>query len=61
MSDKCKENKHREIWINLLNPPTYEEIGRQVYEMLMSTDSECTYLEIKGDKLKHRHIEITGS
>ena len=59
MTDRCKENKHPEIWINLLNPGSMEELGKAVYQALMKSSSECKYVE--GEELTHRHIEVTGS
>lgn len=61
MSNKCKDEEHPVIWINLLNHGTMEEIGIAVYKALMSREAECCYLEDGKTRLIHRHIEVTGS
>ena len=36
-----------DIWINLLNTPNYEEIGKLVYDKLLSTKPGSKYLSRK--------------
>ena len=42
-----------DIWINLLNPPNYEELGKEVYKRLMATKP--------SDVGSYRTIVVGGS
>ena len=46
------KSEQPKIWINLLNKPSYEEIGKIVIQKLMSKESE------KKDKFGITHSEI---
>ena len=42
-----------DIWINLLSPPDYAELGKSVYDRLVNTPS--------GEKILSRKIIVCGS
>lgn len=54
-----KEKEQPELWINLLNHGSYEEIGRKVVKMLLSEEAKKE--TVKGYGLYHREIIVTGS
>lgn len=53
------DRKHPKLWLNMLNLPSDEEVGKEVKRLLR--ESNCCNHNSKHGKLHHFHIEVTGS
>lgn len=58
---KGKNTSPADITVNLLNPPTAEELGKAILKQLMDLKSIRPYLEINGEQLTTRQVVVHGS